>query len=136
MEPEKIIIGIIIFGLMISSGMFFLSDLSSDFITVDKDGLEELNKIEKLNNDIIQPMQNQTNNADGPDEGVITTGMRLSSGVYSALKYVFALPTILASMLDIISGHLGIPTYIINGITLIITVITTFFIVKFIFGRK
>ena len=136
MEPEKLIIGVVIFGLMITSGVLFLSDLSSDYTPISADHLSELNKIEELSSSIVDPMANQTMSAGSPEEGVISTGTRLSSGVYSALRYVFGLPTLLVGMLDLIAGHLGIPTYIVTGFTVIIFVLITFFIIKFIFGRK
>jgi len=136
MEPEKLIIGIVIFGLMITSGVLFLSDLSSDYISVSKEHLSELNKIDDLTSTIINPMANQTMSAGAPEEGVLSTGVRLSSGVYSALRYIFGLPALLVGMLGLIAGHLGIPNYIVGGFTAIIFIIVTFVIIKFIFGRK
>lgn len=134
MKGSSILIGIVIFAVVTSGFWFFVTDLASDYdINVDNEYMDQFNNMAELEQEISQPMRNKTAGSSGIEEG--TNAVKLSSGVYAGLKYMYNLPSLVVGLLNNVAAVLGVPGWFVGAAFTILTIVITFLIISAVFGR-
>lgn len=135
MKISSIMIGIVFFALITSGFWFFATDLANDYsVTIDPQYMDEYNKMDTLRSDLYEPMRNKTQGAnDIGDES--TTGVKLSNGVYGAVKYAFAIPSIITGSVGSIAEAFGISSFWTGAFILICGIVIVFLLISAVFGR-
>lgn len=140
MEIDKILIGIVLFSVVILSGVLIFSDIETSYselgVDMDTDYYTDLETAANENFDETnKTAQSMYDNTFTKSSDTTTTSERLWGSSFSTLQLVTNIPTIIYRTLNSLSTKLGVPKFMIDAALIIITISFIFTIIYILFGK-
>jgi len=120
---EFIFIGLFT-SLLLVAGYEFINGFGGEYGVSLSEDISEYNITNRLNN----TMKSANKLVENQDTNLVNKVVLAFTGIYDMLKVLFDIPGILASLLNNLSGLIGVPDYLINTIFIGLSAIVTLII--------
>ena len=135
MKIGNIFVGVIIVLMIVGGLSLFLVDLDDDFgNTLDNTYLSEYrDKIEELDQNVVQPMANETDSS-GVLDSSDSDNVKINKG--AALKMLLKTPDLTKDLITEAGSALGVPGWFMIGILIIVIVGVILLFIQAVWGRE